>query len=112
MLLKEMFSPLGGPKDTEKEEVDWLGDLKLFIDDHESLLTKYLMPAVEKHKKYVGHPSVYKIYIKPLQKCAEQYCNQFDLEDQGKIFSPDKIIELAKQYAEQQNKFIDRGDYQ
>jgi hypothetical protein len=112
MLLREMFSPLGGPKDEKESEIDWAGDLKLYIDDHESLLTKYILPAIEKHKKYVGHPSVYKIYIKPLQKCVDQYCGEFGLDDKGKIFSPEQIIDLAKQYADQQNKFIERGDYQ
>lgn len=111
MLLKEMFSPLGGPKDTDKGEIDWTGDLKLFIDDHDSLLTRFIMPAIDKHKKFVGHPKAYTIYVKPLQKCAEQYCEAMKLENVKEIFPPERIIDLAKQYCDQQSRFIERGDY-
>ena len=31
MKLYEMFSPIGAPK--ENDEIDWLGDLKFFIDN-------------------------------------------------------------------------------
>lgn len=112
MKLFELFSPIGGPKETDIPEIDWVGDLKAFIDDNESLLTKRLMPAVQKHKKYQGHPSAYKIYIKPLNMCAEDYCNAFDITEKGEVFPPEKIIELAKIYAEQQENFIGRGDYE
>lgn len=106
-----MFSPLGGPRDTDKEEIDWNGDLKLFIDDHNSLLTRFIMPAVEKHKKYIDHPKAYTIYVKPLQKCAEQYCEAMKIEDMTEIFTTERIVDLAKQYCEQQSRFIERGDY-
>jgi hypothetical protein len=111
MKLFELFSPIGGPKE-EMPEIDWLGDLKAYIDDNESLITRKLMPAIQKHKKYQGHPNAYKIYIKPLNRCAEDYCSTFDIDDIGSIFPPDKIIELAKVYSEQQENFIKRGDYE
>lgn len=110
MKLFELFSPIGGPSETDTEEIDWIGDLKAFIDDHEDLLGKEIMPAVSKHQKYIGHPRAYKIYIKPIKKCAEEYCNTFEL-DQKKIFTPEMVIKLAKQFANQQNEFIQKGDY-
>ena len=30
MLLREMFSPIGAPKD-EQQEIDWIDDLKFFF---------------------------------------------------------------------------------
>ena len=105
-----MFSPLGGPKEVDKE-VDWLDDLKFYIDNNNDLLSKSIFPAVEKHKKYVDHPAVYKIYLKPLQSCVESYCNTFEIDEKEKIFSKEKIIELAKHIAEEQNNYIKKGDY-
>jgi hypothetical protein len=34
MLLKEMFSAIGAPKD-EQADIDWLDDLKFFIDNND-----------------------------------------------------------------------------
>lgn len=110
MKLFELFSPIGGPTENDLQEIDWIGDLKAYIDDNESLLSRRIMPAVEKHKKYLKHPNAYKIYIKAIKLCADQYCDQFDIEE--KVFTPEKIIELAKTYADQQEKFIGRGDYE
>jgi len=110
MLLREMFSPMGGPKQ-DQEDIDWKDDLKFYIDNNNDLLNKFMMPAIQKHQKYKGHPSAYKIYIKPLQQCAEDYCRRFDVEEQGKVFDPETIIELAKSMAEQQENFISKGDY-
>lgn len=106
-----MFSPLGGPKKDE-QDVDWIGDLKLFIDDNNLLLTKIMMPAVEKHKKYMNHANAYKIYIAPLTRCAEMYCKKFDLDNQEEIFPEEKLQELAQKICNQQKLFIEKGDYE
>lgn len=111
MLLKEMFSPIGGPNH-DNQDVDWNSDLKLYIDDHDSLLNKFIMPAIEKHKKYAGHPMAYKIYLKPLSGCVKEYCKRFDIQDVNEIFTEEKLIELAKTYASMQEKFISKGDYE
>ena len=110
MLLKEMFSPIGGPK-SDEQDVDWNSDLKLYIDDHDHLLTKFIMPAIEKHKKYAGNPNAYKIYIRPLNICAREYCDKFNIKEFDKIFPKNKIEELARTYATLQEKFINKGDY-
>ena len=65
-----MFSPIGAPKD-DKEDIDWLGDLKFFIDNDSDVLSKQFFPAIRKHQEYKGHPDAYKLYIKPLEGVCE-----------------------------------------
>lgn len=110
MLLREMFSPLGGPEEND-EDINWIDDLKFFIDKDDRLLNQHLFPAIKKHKKYVGHPDVYKLYIRPVEKCLSQYCDQFEIEDREKKFPIDQLIELAKQIAKEQEAHIQKGDY-
>lgn len=110
MLLNEMFSPIGAPK-SNKTEIDWLDDLKFYIDNENSMLQKNLFPAIEKHKKYIDHPKAYKIYLDPIRRCCKNYCERFEIEDADEKFSEEKLIELAKHMAEEQKEFIKRGDY-
>ena len=110
MLLKEMFSAIGAPKD-DNQEVDWLDDLKFFIDNDDTMLNQYFFPAVKRHKEYKGNPNAYKIYIRPLEHCKEAYCEKFEIEKPEEKFPKEKIIELAKYIANEQEKFIDKGDY-
>lgn len=105
-----MFSAIGAPKDNE-QEIDWLDDLKFFIDNDSTLLNQYFFPAIKKHKEHRHNPNVFKVYIRPIQRCLDHYCDKFDIEDREDKFSKDKIINLAKRFAEQQNKFIEKGDY-
>lgn len=112
MLLREMFSPVGGPKSNEEPGIDWLDDLKFFINNDNDMLTKNMFPAIKKHEQYVGHPDAYKLYVKPVERCLEQYCNQFDVDKREEKFPKEELIELAKKFAEEQNKIIERGDYE
>lgn len=105
-----MFSPIGAP-DPDKDDTDWLGDLKFFIDNDDQLLNKYFFPAVDRHKKHVGNPNAYKIYIRPLESCLEQYCEKFEIEEPETKFPKEKLIDLAKKIANQQDKFLSKGDY-
>jgi hypothetical protein len=111
MLLSEMFSAIGAPKEQE-QDIDWLDDLKFFIDNNNNLLTKQMFPAVEKHKKYKDHPKAYTIYVKPLEACMEEYCKIFQIEDRSDKFPKEKMIELAKHISEEQRKHIEHGDYE
>ena len=111
MLLREMFSVLGAPEKSE-EDIDWLNDLKLFIDDNNIILTKIMMPAVKMHRKHVDRDDAHKFYIKSLNRCADLYCKKFEIKNQEEIFSPDKIEELAKRFSDQQKAFIEKGDYE
>lgn len=105
-----MFSPVGGPKE-EENDIDWIDDLKFYIDNEDRLLNNYFFPAVKKHEEYVGHPSVYKIYLKALRPCIEDYCNTFEIKDPKEKFPEDQLIELAKKMAAEQEAYINKGDY-
>lgn len=106
-----MFSPIGAPKDTQ-DEIDWIDDLKFFIDNDTDLLSKTFFPVIKKHKQYRNHPKVYQLYVKPLKTCVGVYCDKFKIDQPETKFPKDKLIALAKRIAEEQNKFIDRGDYE
>ena len=110
MLLREMFSPIGAPNE-EQQDIDWIGDLKFFIDNDDAMLNKHFFPAIKMHKKHQGHPEAYKIYIKPVQECLGTYVERFEVEDAGQKFPKEQIIELAKTIAKQQERFMERGDY-
>ncbi len=110
MKLMEMFSPIGGPK-SEQQDIDWVGDLKFYIDNNDDLLTKQLFPAVEKHKKYADHPEVHKVYMEPIYKCLESYCKKYKIEDVEEKFPKNSLIELARRIASEQKQFIKKGDY-
>lgn len=111
MLLREMFGPLGGPREEEDQNVDWADDLKFFIDHNDKLLSKYILPAAQKQKQHADHPDVHQVYVKPLMACAEEYCKMFDVENKDEIFTNECITEIAKNFASQQKSFIDNGDY-
>lgn len=111
MLLSEMFSPLGAPKETE-QDIDWLGDLKFFIDNDNKMLENYLFPAVTRHQEYQGNPNAYKIYMRPLEKCLGEYCNKFEIKEVETKFPKEALIELAKKMATEQEKYMEQGDYE
>lgn len=111
MLLREMFSPIGAPKD-DQQDIDWLDDLKFFIDNDNKSLEQYFFPAVKRHKEYQGNPNVFKVYIRPVERCMEMYCQKYEIENPEEKFPKEKIIELAKRFASEQEKFLERGDYE
>lgn len=110
MKLLEMFSPIGAPK-PEEQDVNWLEDLKYFIDNDDKMLTQFFFPAVKKHKQHQGNPNAFKLYVHPLMQCKEAYCEKFDIEDIEQKFPKEKIIELAKHIATEQENFLSKGDY-
>lgn len=106
-----MFSAIGAPKD-DQQDIDWIDDLKFFIDNDTDVLSRHFFPAVKKHQEHLGNPNVYKVYIRPLEQCKEMYCEKYDISNQEEKFPKEKIIELAKYCAEEQEKIIRRGDYE
>jgi hypothetical protein len=111
MLLKELFSPIGGPG-TEEQDINWVEDLKFFIDNESEELSKHLFPAIKQHRKMGDHPKAYTIYIRPIEECAKDYITKFELADADNIFTKEDIITLAKKVAEEQNTHITNGDYE
>jgi hypothetical protein len=111
MRLKEMFSPIGGPTDKDAD-VDWLGDLKFFMDHNDSIVRDLILPAVQKHKTSPKAPNAFKLYIMPVMKCRKMYADQFKVDDvEGKI-SQEEIIKIARKIAEEQSKHIEKKDYE
>lgn len=109
-MLREMFSPIGAPR--EDQTVDYFDDLKFYIDNDNEILSKIMFPAILKHKENIGDAKSYKIYLKPMSKCVEQYCKKFNIESPEKIFPKGKIIEFAKMFAQVQEQFIKDGAYE
>lgn len=110
MLLREMFSPIGGPKE-DNQDIDWIDDLKFYIDNEDSLLNRHFFPAVKQHEKHVGHPQAYRIYLRAIKPCLEDYCQTFEIENPEEKFPMDQLIELAKFMVAEQEKHIKNGDY-
>lgn len=110
MRLVELFSPIVAPQEQE-DDIDWLDDLKFFMDNDDTMLNQYFFPAVKRHKEHRGNPNAYKIYIRPLESCLEAYCEKFQVEEPEQKFPKDQLIELAKRIAEEQEQFMERGDY-
>jgi len=111
MKLIELFSPIGAPNE-EEQDIDWISDLKYFIDNDSNVLSHYFFPAIKRHQEHRGNPNVFKVYIRPLESCKEAYCEKYQIENPEEKFPKDKIIELAKRCAEEQEKIIERGDYE
>ena len=110
MKLTELFSPIGAPK--ENDDINWPGDMRVFIDNDNDALSQYMFPAIKKHETYKGHPDAYKIYIKPLESCRNMYAGKFGVEDCEQKIPRATIILMAKAFAAEQDNFMERGDYE
>lgn len=110
MLLKEMFPAQEGPD--ENAEIDWIDDLKFYIDNDNQMLSNYMFPAIKKHQQRKDSEDAYKIYIKPIMSCCKNYCDKFDIKEPEKKFDKEGIINLAKRIADEQKKHIEDGDYE
>lgn len=107
----ELFSP--NDKEIKKydPEIDYIDDLKFWINNNDELVSKLLMPAIKKQKERNEENSE-QLYIEPLKKCCDMYCKEFDLLDsKDEIFSNDKLLELARKISKEQSHFIKKGDY-
>lgn len=113
MKLFELFSQNPSDQRDPENDVDWLDDLKFYIDNDDQLLTNYILPAVAQQKQNNDPNVAYKVYIKPLRQCAANYCDKFETEKPHKELFPTKsIVKLAKLFADKQESFIDKGDYE
>jgi hypothetical protein len=109
MKLYEMFSPIGAPK--ENDDIDWLGDLKFFIDNDNAVLNRLIFPTIVKHERCVEEKDAYKLYYKPIKECLKIYIKKYDIVDADKKFSTGQLVELCKNIAEEQKRHIQNGDY-
>jgi len=111
MLLSELFSPVGGPKE-QGQDINWVGDFKTYLDNDNEVLSNQLFPVIKKHQKYPGHPDAYKLYVKPLIACRTMYQDKFKVDDCESKITKQDLIAIAKQMATEQDQFIQRGDYE
>lgn len=111
MLLREMFQNPSTDFQRQEEEIDWFDDLKHYMDNNNDILNNYFFPAVKKHQQHISHPDAYKLYLKPISRCLEAYCEEFQIEDKEEKFPSNKLVELAKKIAEEQKLHIEEGDY-
>lgn len=105
-----MFSPVGGTNENDAD-IDWLDDLKFFIDNDDAMLNQYFFPAIKRHEEHQGNPNAWKIYVRPVEHCLNHYCKKFEVENPEEKFPKDKLIELAKKFAAEQESFIKNKDY-
>ena len=111
MLLNEMFSAIGAPK-KDLSDIDWIDDLKFFIDNNDDILENYIFPAVRRQESNLNNKDSFQLYLEPLKSCVKKYVTAYDVPDPEDKFTSEKIIELAKKIADEQKKHIDDGDYE
>ena len=109
VMIREMFSPLGGQ--AQNSDIDYAEDLKFFIDNESEVLSRHMFPAIKKHLQHRNNPDAYKLYLKPVQKCAKIYAEKFKVESIQEKITKEQLIVLAKQIAKEQDRHISRGDY-
>lgn len=105
-----MFSPIGAPKESD-QEIDYIDDLKFFMDNDSHMLNQYFFPAVKRHREHQGHARVFQVYMRPITQCMKAYCDKYDIDDPEVKFPKDKLIDLAKRIADEQSRHIEHGDY-
>ena len=112
MKLMELFYPVKDNDQKFDSDVDYLDDLKFWISNNDEMLSKIFFPAVKKHKQQFDDEDVYKVYVEPLKKCSEAYCEEYDLlHSKDEIFTDEALLELAHTVAKEQAEFIKKGDY-
>jgi hypothetical protein len=115
MKLMELFSPSAEMQEKDERldpEINYLDDLKYFIDNEDSLLSKFFFPAISKQKKQADSEQSYKLYLDPVKKTVDIYCTKFKLEDlKDKIFDNDAVIKVAKRIADEQKNHIMKKEY-
>jgi hypothetical protein len=112
----ELFSPPSEMKEKDERldpEINYLDDLKYFIDNEDTLLSKFFFPAISKQKKQADNDQAYKLYVEPVRKTVNVYCQKFKLEDiKDKIFNDNSIIKVAKRIADEQKNHINKKEYE
>ena len=115
MKLLELFSQpddSGNKDDRLDPEINYLEDLKFFIDNNNNILSKLFFPAITKHKKQGNTEDSYKLYIEPVKKSIDIYCKKYELDDfKDKIFSDNAVLDISKKFAQEQNDHIQHKDY-
>ena len=112
MRLMELFSSPDNKDPRLNPDINYLDDLKFYVDNNSELLSNVFFPAVKEQRKNNDPEMAYKLYIKPLKFATERYCDQYELNDvKDDIFTDENIIEVAKRFASEQHNHINNKDY-
>jgi hypothetical protein len=113
MRLFELFGLETENKDERlSSDIDYVSDLKFFIDSDDDITSHSLFPAIKQHRKLGGKADQYQVYHGTVSSAIPKYCEQYDLNDiKEDIFTNEVIEAICKRFAEEQSKFIERGDY-
>ena len=119
MKLFELFSRPDQDSDDKRKdprldhEINYADDLKYFIDNEDSLLSKFFFPAIDKQKRMNNQENSFKLYIDPVSKSIDIYCRKFKLDDvKDKIFNNEIISDVAKKIAGEQGEHIKKKAYE
>ncbi len=114
MRLFEIFGHEPENKDERRNsDIDYVSDLKFFIDNDNELVSQTLFPAIKKHRKLGGDPSQYQIYVSAVKSAIPKYCDEYRMTDiKDDVFTNEVIEKVCKRFAEEQGKYIERGDYE
>ena len=112
----ELFSPSAEMQEKDERldpEINYLEDLKFFIDNEDTVLSKFFFPAISQQKKQADNENSFKLYVEPVRKTVDIYCQKHKLDDiKDKIFGKDAIIKVAKRFAEEQKNHISKKAYE
>lgn len=114
MRLFELFGHDTENKDKRLDsDIDYASDLKFYIDNDDELTSQSLFPAVKKHKHLGGSPDQHQVYLDVVKTAIPKYCEEYDLTDiEEDIFTNEIIEAICKRFAEEQSRFLERGDYE
>jgi len=119
MKLFELFSRPEDEYNKEKKdprldhEINYGDDLKYFIDNEDSLLSKFFFPAIDKQKNTGNKEDSFKFYLEPVSKSVDIYCKKFKLSDiKDDVFNKEIIMSVAKKIAGEQSEHIKKKAYE
>lgn len=113
MRLMELFSQPDNKDPRLNPDINYLDDLKFFVDNNSEMLSNIFFPAVKEQQKSNNPEEAFKLYIKPLKFAVEKYCEQYDLKDvKDEIFTDENLSEIAKRFATEQHNHINNKDYE
>lgn len=112
MRLMELFSQPDNKDPRLNPDINYLDDLKFYVDNNSEMLSNIFFPAIKEQQAKNDPQEAYKLYIKPIRFAVEKYCEEYDLKDvKDDIFTDENVNEIAKRFATEQHNHINNKDY-
>lgn len=95
MFLREFTDNIKSSKDVE----DYLDDLLFFMDNDPMFYRKQFFPLISKFQAYIKKNKNCNrgVFIKCIKNAKKEYCEKFDIDENHKSLSDDKLKELSGQ---------------